>query len=407
MKISILIIFLTILTSCSNNKFRGEKQLMTTSKIRKVLLFVPGYYGSTLVEKKSLNTRWVKVSDFFFSQKGIPTTVPGTNIKAYEDLVPGEVLKTVTLLPFIFKIDSYGKTLELLNAFAIENQMSLETVAYDWRDDFISSLVIIDKKIKSLNLSDQDELTVVAHSTGALLMSYYLRYGAQDVDHAIENWEGVQHIKRAILASAPFHGLMVLMRDMEEGTNKGFNKELMSARDYSSFKSSYMFLPPTGEDIGFNFDDHKEIKLSLHDSDTWEKNNWGLFKFIEKDQAASAKKFIQTYMDRSQKFHDLLRAPIKNEPPRKMPLLYTWAHGHPTIQNGFLKKKENSEHVLISFKLKESKIDGDGTVTAESGKPLEFFNKLNLSLHLTEFEHLEIVSSKENQKVIKEFILKN
>lgn len=372
---------------------------------RKIILFIPGYYGSTLIEKNSSKVRWVKVSDFFLSQKGIPTTVPGTTITAYEDLIPGEVLKTVTLIPMVMTIDSYGKTLDSLGSFADEHQMHLETVVYDWRDDFINGLQLIDKKIKSLNLTDKDELYVVAHSTGALLMSYYLRYGAQDVDHAVENWEGVKHIKKAVLVAAPFHGLMVLLRDMEDGTTKGFNKELMSARDYSSFKSSYMFLPPKGEDIGFNANDKKEIPLNLHDVDTWEKNKWGIFKFIEKNESAAAKKFIDTFMNRSQKFHELLRAPITHNPPAKIPLFYTWGTGHKTIQNGFVTDLEIGKKV--DFTLEESKVDGDGTVTAESGKPLEYFKNLDLTLHPTKLEHLDGIASKENQKLIKDFILKN
>ena len=378
---------------------------MSSLSKRKIIFFVPGYYGSTLVEKKSSKIRWVKVRDFFLSQKGIATTVPGTKIKAYEDLVPSEVLKTVTLLPLVMTIDSYGKTLKSLGRFANEHEMILETVVYDWRDDFINGLKLIDKKIKSLNLNDFDELVVVAHSTGALLMSYYLRYGAQDVENAVENWEGVRHVKKAVLVAAPFHGLMVLLRDMEDGTTKGFNKELMSARDYSSFKSSYMFLPPKGEDIGFSALDKKEISLNLHDVETWEKNKWGIFKFIDKSENSAAKLFIDTYMSRSQKFHELLRAPITHNPPMKIPLFYSWGVGHKTIQNGFVSDLDLRKK--IDFTLEESKVDGDGTVTAESGKPLKYFQSFNLTLHPTKDEHLDSIASKKNQKIIKEFILKN
>lgn len=367
---------------------------------RKILLFVPGYYGTTLIEKETSRVRWVSVSDFFFSQKGIATTVPGTNIIADTELIPGGLLKDVTLVPILFKIDSYGKTIKALSEFANLNGMTVETVAYDWRDDFINSIKLIDEKIKSLNLTSGDELSVVSHSTGALLMSYYIRYGAQDVDNAVENWAGLKYIDKAVLASAPFHGLMVLLRDTEDGTIKGVNKQLMSARDYSSFKSSYLFLPPEGEDIGFNLSDKKEISLELHKTETWENNKWGLFKFIEDSHKPAARKFISTYMGRSQKFHDLLRAKVLISPPKKIPLFYTWGSGHETIQNGFV-----DESKKIDFTLKESKVDGDGTVTTASGRPLEYFNSLKLTLHPTKFSHLKVIADRANQKKIQEFLL--
>lgn len=384
----------------NSNAFKAEK--------RKIILFVPGYYGSKLAEKKSSRVRWVHLFDFFFGQKGIPTTVPGTNILAYEELVPTEVLKHVTLFPFLMKIDSYGKTLALLDKFAKQQQMTVETVTYDWRDDFISSLQLIDKKIKSLNLTPDDELYIVSHSTGSLLMAYYLRYGAQDVDAEVkENWEGLKYINKAVLAAAPFHGLMVLLRDTEHGTTKGLNRELMSARDYSSFKSSYMFLPPKGEDVGYNSEDQKEIPLNLHDPDTWEQNNWGVFKFVDDTEKEAAKKFIDKYMSRSQKFHDLLRAPIKNSPDKKIPLLYTWGAGHKTAQKGYvsdsLAGKSGKE---VNFSLKESHVEGDGTVTSDSGKPLNYFSNLELTLLPTNFSHLNVIASKKNQKIIQNFILK-
>lgn len=382
--------------------------MLNISKNRKVLLFIPGYYGTTLIEKETRRVRWVNILDFYLAQKGIATTVAGTNILADAELVPGDILRHVTLLPYFYKIDSYGKTLNSLQAFADQNQMTLETVSYDWRDDFINSIVLIDQKIKSLGLTEDDELSVVSHSTGALLMSYYLRYGAQDVDQAVENWHGLKFIKKAVLAAAPFHGLMILLRDMEVGTTQGLNRELMSARDYSSFKSSYMFLPPAGEDIGFDLDGKKEMMLNLHQIETWEKNNWGVFKFIDKTQRSAAKTFIANYMDRSQKFHNLLRAPVVLEPPRRIPLFYTWGSGHKTQQNGFISPdKKNPEHKIVNFNLKESYVDGDGTVTKSSGRPLAYFNSLNLILHPSLDSHLAIVAGHAGQKAIQEFILRN
>ena len=375
---------------------------------RKIILFIPGYYGSRLADKKTSKIRWANIFDFFLSQKGIATSVVGTNITELSELTPIDVLREVSIIPYFFKIDSYGKTLSMLEKFASKEQMILETVAYDWRDDFLNSIKLIDKKIKNLALTSSDELYVVSHSTGSLLLSYYLRYGIQDLDSVVkENWEGLKYITKAVLAAAPFHGLMVLLRDMEHGTTKGLNKNLMSARDYSSFKSSYMFIPPMGEDLGVDSKNQTEISLDLHNPQSWENNNWGIFKFIRSSEKEAAKNFIETCMSRSQKFHELLRAPIQIMQEKKMPLLYTWGGGHKTVQRGFVSdKKSGGLEKNIIFTLKESFVEGDGTVTADSGKPLEYLKSLDLTIVPTRLSHLGVVASKENQKMIQEFILK-
>jgi len=370
---------------------------------RKIILFVPGYYGSTLITKDTKELRWVRFTDFFLHKKNLLTTVPGTSLKASEELIPGEVLTHVNVIPLLFKIDSYGKTLNQLNEFAKRENAVVETAIYDWRDDFIESLKRIDQKIKSLALSESDELQIVAHSTGALLMSYYLRYGAQDVETAKENWEGARLIKKAVLAAAPFHGLMVLLRDTEHGTAQGLNRELLSARDYSSFRSSYMFLPPQGEDIGYSLKEKKEVPLKLHNTETWENNRWGVFKFIPEKEFPAGRQFVQTSMDRSQRFHNLLRAPVKENIPESFSLLYLWGKGHKTVQVALV-DEDHQKRKSVSFNREETYVDGDGTVTAESGRPLAFFK--HLSHHLIELNdsHLNVVASVANQCKIQDFL---
>lgn len=373
---------------------------------RKIILFVPGYYGSTLRTKDSAQLRWVRVMDFFLHKKNLATTVPGTSLKADEELVPGEVLSHVSIIPYLYKIDSYGKTLKQLSMFAQQEGMIVESAVYDWRDDFISSLKRIDQKIKSLSLKEHDELHIVAHSTGALLMSYYLRYGAQDVMSAKENWEGAGLIKRAVLAAAPFHGLMVLLRDTEHGTSMGLNTELLSARDYSSFRSSYMFLPPKGEDIGLLLNEKKELSLNLHDVEIWEKNKWGIFKFINDGESVAGKKFVEECMFRSQQFHDLLRAPVVTSAPENFSLMYMWGKGHKTVQVALLSEDKKTKRMQVDFTREETFVDGDGTVTAVSGRPLAYFKHLKHQFLELPDSHLDVVARSANQLKIQEFLKK-
>ena len=398
------ILFLLTVVACST---RGpvnasENPSVNSTMPQKVLLLIPGFYGSKLIEKSSGETRWAQLSNFIFSQTGLSQRIPGTIIGDVNPMEVDGLLKSVTIFPGLYTVDSYGKTIDQLSQFAIDNQMRFETVAYDWREDVSYCLKTIDEKIKSLKLNPEDELYIVGHSMGAMLMAYYIRYGAQEVESAVENWAGLKQIKRVALIAPPLHGLMILFRDIEDGTSVGLNRTLLSGHDYSTFKSSYSFLPPKGEDVALS-ENGEKIVLNIHNIDNWVKNKWGPFKFAKPSEVKSVYAFVKINMFRMEKFHELLRAPIAIPPPKKLPLLQMKGHGHKTKEYASIKIKDNL--VTYSFN-KEGEVDGDGTVTNKSGVPLEYFKSLDFSIIDSELGHLDMLALPESQKLIQNFLKK-
>ena len=368
---------------------------------RKILLFIPGYYGSVLKEKESGKIRWAKASNFLFSTQGLGENLPGTKLGTPKKFIVDGVLKNVTVFPKYWDVDAYKLSIDQLQDFAQKNNMTLEELAYDWRDDFVGCLKSIDEKIKSFHLTPEDEITVVAHSMGALLTTYYLRYGAQDVESAIETWEGAKLITKVALVTPPLHGLMILFRDIEDGTSLGLNRTLLSSLDYSLFKSSYFFLPPKGEDVGVHVSGEK-LTVGIHDLDKWEQNNWGLFKHAKPSEKKIVREYVGKYLHRSEKFHELLRAPIVDMPVHKMPLLHVRGLGHKTLELPVLKpSKERLRYVFD----KRSAVDGDGTVTAKSSAALSFFKAFHFTTIDTPHTHLDALVKPEAQEIIQKFIL--
>ncbi|MBC7427554.1 MAG: hypothetical protein H7336_03010 [Bacteriovorax sp.] len=398
--VKLIILISVVACSSGNTEISSNKIPFDPSMPKKIILFVPGYYGSMLKEEATGKIRWAKASNFLLSQTGLADEIPGTKIGSNNKLVVTEVLRNVQVLPKVWDVDSYQSTLEQLDTFALTNHMHLEAVAYDWRDDFVSSLKTIDAKIKSFNLRPNDELYIVSHSQGALLMAYYIRYGAQDVDTAVENWEGLKHIKKLALIAPPLHGLMILFRDMEDGTVVGLNRSLLSDKDYSSFKSTFFFLPPKGEDIGIS-EQGEKISLAIHNIDNWQKNTWGAFKFAAPNEVKAVRSFVEKYMSRSERFHELLRAPIVNYPAVKIPLLHMRGLGHKTLE--FARLKQKGERRGYAFK-KSDATDGDGTVTDKSGASLAFFRFFNFISIETKFSHLDVLAKPESQIKIQKFL---
>jgi pimeloyl-ACP methyl ester carboxylesterase len=395
------LLVLVVSCSSSNTEISSSKIPFDPSMPKKIILLVPGYYGSMLKEEATGKIRWAKASNFLFSQTGIADVIPGTTIGPNNKLVVTEILRNVRVLPKLWDVDSYQSTLDQLDTFAIANKMHLETVVYDWRDDFGNSLKAIDEKIKSFDLGPKDELYVVAHSQGALLMAYYLRYGAQDVETAKENWDGLRYITKIALVAPPLHGLMILFRDMEDGTCIGLNRSLLSDRDYSTFKSTFFFLPPKGEDIGIGLN-NKKASLGIHNIDNWQKNKWGAFKFAKTSEIPAVRAFVEKYIKRSEKFHELLRAPIINNPIKRIPLLHKQGTGTKTLE--FARLRQDADRLTYDFK-KSDAVDGDGTVTNVSGAPLAFFRVLDFVEVETKAGHLEALSLPDSQKIIQRFLL--
>ena len=395
-----ILIFSAVACSSGGPELKSQTQTLDPKMPKKILLFIPGYYGSNLKEESTGEIRWAKTSNFLLSQTGLSQNIEGTEIGSKDKLIVDGILTNVSIIPKVWDVDSYGKTIKQLDQFALVNNMRVETLAYDWRADFVDILKVIDAKIKSFDLKAEDELHVVSHSMGALLMAYYVRYGAQDVDHAVENWEGLKHITKIALIAPPLHGLMILFRDIEDGTSVGLNRRLLSDVDYSTFRSSYFFLPPKGEDIGIGLDGEKR-SLGIHNIDLWEKNKWGPFKFAKPEEVKAVRFFVETNMQRSEKFHELLRAKVVTPPASLIPMLHMRGLGHKTLE--FARLKVDGERIGYDFK-KQDATDGDGTVTDKSGAPLAFFRNFKFKTIDTQLGHLDVLAKPESQSTIQKFL---
>jgi hypothetical protein len=78
---------------------------------------------------------------------------------------------------------------------------------------------------------------------GGLIVSYYLRYGDQDLELTVETWEGTTHIEKVVMAGVPFLDSMWSFRNMQYGRMIGLNSSLLNQQAMASFPASYYTLP--------------------------------------------------------------------------------------------------------------------------------------------------------------------
>lgn len=373
--------------------------------MKKVVLFVPGYFGSTLVERQSKALRWVRVSDFFSNKWDLAMTESYSDQPVKNDLVEGDLLFKVSVIPKVLEIESYDKTIKHLQKFCLENNRVLHWVTYDWRDDFYACVQKIADKIESLSV-EGFSIEVVAHSMGGYLMSYYLRYGRQDFPTAKENWEGCQHIAKLAVVASPLRGVFSLFKHMREGSDILRNKKLMSSLDYSTFKSTYFFLPHSEHQVGQVMSGKKRdlFPMDLMSVDNFKKYSWGPFDPKHSKEISVNEEKFNNLIERAKIFHQLMEAPSTNSPAKKIPLLVFRGIGRPTYFYPTFKNKELSHHYTYH---KNQRIDGDGIVASFSSLALPWFSEHHLVEKTNNEEHLKILSHFKSQKLIHDFLLES
>jgi pimeloyl-ACP methyl ester carboxylesterase len=382
-------------------------------KKKKVYLFIPGYYGTTLIDKLSNRLIWGDAKELFFRRATLAMPIAGVNIPGARALNPHSVIPDMQILGGLIKEEAYGRTLKLLESIEAE---AVIKIAWDWRADPIHGVRLLDQARKEAELKYPDcELILVAHSFGSLVASYYLRYGTQDYFDARETWEGLSFFKKVILSATPFRGLMAIFRNMHKGIRFGLNTKMQSALAFSTFESSYFLLPPQGLDR-IQDEDGNSLSLGIHNPENWIKNRWGLFhEQLRLNTNDELKIYLTTNLLRANKFHQLNLAPMINRPLEKKNILYLQSFGFKTVHEGVWLKNHYRANIFLYYpkdfkkwkpNFKHDQIYGDGDLTVPDFSlhlPSAFLD-LDPKIVKEKLGHLDILQHESSQKVIRQFL---
>lgn len=384
----------------------------------KYLLFIPGYYGTTFYDKETGKKVWIKGTQtlrIIDNDTTLALPIPGVSVPEALDLKIGEILDEVNVLGYEYM--AYGETQNYLRGIAAKEGFQYEAVTYDWRKDPMEGILALDRKINALRKSPEDEFYVVAHSLGAAIVSYYVRYGAVPYEQATENWAGLKNFKKIVLVAAPFKGTMLAFNTMFTGLSRGLNRDLLSARTFSTLESSYFMLPPKGYDLTF---DHnlQQVSLDLYNPDSWVKNRWGVFNErngFKKQSTQARYNFVAKMLQRSQMFSYLINAPV-HTPFEKVPTLYIKGYGLETPDKGVWIEpyKRPNQFIFglaalrkrlpqIRFGTNIFKVDGDGSLPSYSTEPIAMIEAMGAQVIKNPMEHLEILHAKSTKSQVQQF----
>jgi len=412
--LSVLIVILS-LSGCSRQPVAAPNPV---HKVERAIIVIPGYYGTRLVHETDGDLIFISLTQALFGDQTLTLPVPGMGFEGTINLEPDGILDEVRVVPLFYSIDVYGK---LIDQLRLSREESREVIpfAYDWRGDLMEAVRSLDDHIRRLRAEGKNNISIVAHSMGGLIVSYYLRYGTQDIDSAVETWKGAESLTSVVLAGVPFLGVMNSFRNMNFGVTVGLNSSLLSSEAYASFPASYYTLPVADSDELLT-PELKLLKGMIRTAEHWRQSEWGLLNTMQtfsKEIVNRRAAYTSFWLHRSNRFLDLIRAPLAAPSPTQPSLLYLYARGTPTLARGMWVGNEAKGQDSLVFADSSSAeprstsnpttvyADGDGTVTVSSALlPLPYRQTLPTTIQEYEVGHTELVSCPDIQHAIVTFL---
>lgn len=371
----------------------------------KAVIFIPGYKGSFLKSTGSTSPIWITAYETILGKTSLAFDITQTNITDPNLLNDSGILDRINIIPLFFSKDIYHSFIS--NLYSSNKRNDFIPFSYDWRKEVMEHVYKLDQQINLLIEKGYTQINIIAHSLGGLITAYYLRYGIQEPQKAIENWSGSKFVNKVVFASVPFRGTLVALRDVQFGENVIFNKQILNKNAIRSFPVAYHLLPDSDTKALFSInDDFKSV--SLYDLSTWKNYQLGLFEYPQSQD--NSLHFLSKYLSKGKKIFQLINT-ATNHPPKSLQVLNIRGKSKKTYKHFFLYKKNNATELIINSKRLKQIIgsngtiyaEGDGTVLLESTLLPNAFKSSSNDL-IVNTSHIEIFKNRLAQNSIIDFI---
>jgi pimeloyl-ACP methyl ester carboxylesterase len=232
-----------------------------------------------------------------------------------DDLTPGPLIGTGSVLPRVFGFTEYADLLELLEGAGFRPGLRgvglRYTVSpYDWRRDLVESARFLGERLDAIAAALGDpgaRFHLLGHSMGGLVVRYYLRFGGAEPDEAV-TWAGARRVASAVLVATPNGGALPALGAILQGSRVGMSYTTLAASVVARMPSVYQLLPPMGTrpllDATGRSLDHELLA-----PETWERFGWRPFGPAVDERLSAERAFVRAALARARAFHAALERP--------------------------------------------------------------------------------------------------
>jgi hypothetical protein len=376
----------------------------------KAILVIPGYKGSYLKDPTKGGRVWLRLGTLFQNAGSLSLPI-GEASEKQDHLIEDGLLKGFRLSPGYRLMDVYQSFVEHLQKSS-RGDFSVSIFSYDWRQSLPANAKKLDECITALKNRGMTDIRVISHSMGGCILLYYLRYGIQDPENAVENWQGVEGISKTLFCAVPFMGAIRSLIYTHIGNPVLFNKRILSSATALTFPSAYQMLPSYDEKAVKYIDSDDQIRI--FSAESWEQNKLGFFGNPDTEgKRPVQREFTAKMLHAGETISKLLSKPPVSSPSGSCSMLNVYSGSEHTYTKLYL-KKTSAAPVLITNKnihtysngpLPEMESAGDGLVCEKSGHHplaglLENCEEIKMS-----FGHKKVFNDKAARKVILDFVL--
>lgn len=438
------VLILTIILIFSTNLLAQIEQ----RKGKNPVIVIPGIMGSKLVNSKTGEVVWVKLSEAKSDDLSLPISL---NLAANrDDLVATDIVDRFKIVKFLPGISVYSELTDYLEKKAgyrrgnwdiplsDDYQDTYYIFAYDWRRDNVESARLLIQKIEKLKakLKKPDiKFDVIAHSMGGLITRYAAMYGTADLSETPKpTWAGAKHFDKVFLLGTPNEGSMNALETLNEGYSIDapltgrIRPGYLNRQVAFTIPSVYQLLPH-GKSARFYDENLKPLEINIYDPAAWRKYGWTIVSDKEysaklsKAKKVEAEKYFELVLNRARLFHKALD--VKTAVPKTL-ALYVYGSDCKNTLNGAVVRFDvedaawktltdgdsfkNIRGEKVAEKLVRETIfaKGDGTVALSSllgenvslvnGQNLFFDKPLSPNQMIVCEEHTSIPSNKKIQE---------
>ncbi len=374
---------------------KDESAKITAPETKKIpkgrlpVIIIPGLIGSELVNKNTNEKVWFDLARSKDDDMRLPISVDITANR--DNLVAGDILRTVQLIRLTPEIEIYQKLIDSLKSDGYaegkidapgENgyEDTFYAFSYDWRLDNVENAHNLLQKLDEFRTKlnrPKLKFNIVAHSMGGLIARYAAMYGKADLaaGNFRPTWKGAPYFNNISLIATPNGGSLSALNSLLNGfslfgggkLNLPFVQNL-TKYDLFTLPSLYQLLPHDGMVRAFD-ENLNPIKIDIYNPATWEKYGWTAYtdiefpKRIEGATQEQAKAYFQAVLRRAKLFQAALDA--KSAAINPIPIYYLGSECKPTIDGMILYKNLKDNAWKTEFET-DSFIKRDGTKVSKA-----------------------------------------